>query len=129
MPAPLSFNVLPSTSTVSGILTPPTSAAATGKAANVHYRFPGFFTSGGAPNATSCTATTTVSGAPATMFLTTHATKRGPVMKGNPLTGEQIVTLSGTGPAGFQLKAAPTLPVKTPGPTGFGPFQASMPHW
>ena len=53
-------------------------------------------------------------------FLTTHATKRGPVMKGNPLTGEQIVTLSGTGPAGFQLKAAPTSPVKTPGPTGFG---------
>jgi hypothetical protein len=105
-----------------GVGTRPAKGAtpATGLAANVHYRFPGFFTSGGAPNATSCTATTTVSGAPATMFLTTHATKRGPVMKGAPLTGEQIVTLSGTGPAGFQLKAAPTLPVKTPGPTGFG---------
>jgi hypothetical protein len=41
-------------------------------------------------------------------------------MQGAPLTGEQIVTLSGSGPAGFKLKAAPTLPVKAPGPTGFG---------
>jgi hypothetical protein len=41
-------------------------------------------------------------------------------MKGAPLTGEQIVTLSGSGPAGFKLKAAPTLPVEAPGPTGFG---------
>ena len=92
----------------------------TGKAANVHYRFPGFFSSMGAPNATSCSATSTASGAPATMFLTTNSTKRGKVMKGNPLTGEQIVTLTGAGPAGFFLKAAPTAPVKVPGPTGFG---------
>src|SRR5262245_35374125 len=89
-------------------------------AKNVHYRNPGFFSAGGAPNATSCTATTTVGGMSATMFLTTNSTKRGPVMKGNPLTGQQIVTLAGAGPAGFQLKAAPTLPVKAPGPTGFG---------
>jgi hypothetical protein len=93
---------------------------ATPPAANVHYRFPGFFTPGGAPNATSCSATTTVGMGTTTMFLTTNSTKRGPVMKGAPLTGEQIVTLSGTGPAGFLLKAAPTLPAKTPGPTGFG---------
>jgi hypothetical protein len=105
-----------------GVATRPAkgATATTGKAANVHYRNPGFFTPSGAPNATSCSARTTVSGAPATMFLTTNSTKRGVVMKGAPLTGEQIVTLSGTGPAGFKLKAAPTLPVKTPGPTGFG---------
>jgi hypothetical protein len=105
-----------------GVATRPANGATptTGKAANVHYRFPNFFTPGGAPNMTSCSATSTVSGASATMFLTTNSTKRGPVMKGNPLTGEQIVTLSGTGPAGFNLKAAPTAPVKTPGPTGFG---------
>jgi hypothetical protein len=94
--------------------------ATAGKAANVHYRNPGFFTPGGAPNATSCSATTTASGMGATMFLTTNSTKRGVVMKGNPLTGEQIVTLSGSGPAGFKVKAAPATPVKTPGPTGFG---------
>jgi hypothetical protein len=93
----------------------------TGKAANVHYRNPAFFTAGGAPNATSCTAYSTVSGANATKFLSTHATKRGPVMKGAPLTGEQIVTLTGaTSPAGFFLKAAPSVPAKVPGPTGFG---------
>jgi hypothetical protein len=94
--------------------------ATTGLAANVHYRNPAFFTPGGAPNATLCSATTTVGGMGATMFLTTNSTKRGVVMKGNPLTGEQIVTLSGAGPAGFFLKAAPATPVKTPGPTGFG---------
>jgi hypothetical protein len=92
----------------------------TGAAQNVHYRNPKFFTGGGGPNMTACTATTTISGAMATMFLSTNSTKRGAVMKGAPLTGEQIVTLSGTGPAGFYLKAAPSLPVKTPGPTGFG---------
>ena len=84
------------------------------------YRNPGFFTPMGYPNATACTATTTVMGMPATMFLTTNSPLRGYVMKGAPLTGEQIVTLSGTGPAGFKLKAAPTAPVKKPGPTGFG---------
>jgi hypothetical protein len=93
---------------------------ATGLARNVHYRNPGFFSSLGAPNATSCSATSTASGAPATMFLSTNSTKRGPVMKGAPLTGEQIVTLTGTNPAGFFLKAAPATPVKAPGPTGFG---------
>jgi hypothetical protein len=92
----------------------------TGKAANVHYRNPAFFTTGGAPNATSCTAYSTASGANATAPLSTNSTKRGPVMKGAPLTGEQIVTLYGTGPAGFFLKAAPTAPAKVPGPTGFG---------
>jgi len=90
------------------------------KVTSVQYRNPKFFTPGKAPNATSCTATTTVSGKTATMFLTTNSPKRGKVMKGAPLTGEQIVTLTGTGPAGFKLKAAPKLPVKTPGPTGFG---------
>jgi len=92
----------------------------TSPASNVHYRNPAFFHSGGIPNATSCTATTTASGSPATAFLTTHDPNRGPVMKGAPLTGEQIVTLNGTGPAGFAMKAAPTSPVKVPGPTGFG---------
>ncbi len=94
--------------------------ATIGKAGNVHYRNPGFFSTGGAPNATSCSATSTASGAPATMFLTTNDPQRGAVMKGAPLTGEQIVTLLGTGPAGFALKAAPISPVKVPGPTGFG---------
>jgi hypothetical protein len=91
-----------------------------GLAANVHYRNPAFFTGGGAPNATACTATTTISGAKATAFLTTNSTKRGPVMRGAPLTGEQIVSLFGTGPAAFYLKAAPAAPAKVPGPTGFG---------
>ncbi len=94
--------------------------ATAGKAANVHYRNSGFFTPGGAPNATYCTATTTIGGMAATMFLTTNSPLRGIVMQGNPLTGEQIVTLSGTGPAGFKLKAAPSAPLKTPSPTGFG---------
>ncbi|TFG93650.1 MAG: hypothetical protein E4H11_08075, partial [Myxococcales bacterium] len=56
-----------------------------GKAANVHYRNPVFFSASGAPNATSCTAYSTVSGANATTFLSTNSTKRGPVMKGAPL--------------------------------------------
>ncbi len=97
--------------------------ATTGKAKNVHYRNPNFFTTGtmGSPNMTSCTAYYTVGSMFATMFLTSNDTKRGIVMKGAPLTGEQIVTLTGsTNPAGFQLKKAPTAPVKTPGPTGFG---------
>jgi hypothetical protein len=84
------------------------------------YRNPNFFTPGGAPKATSCTATTTASGAPATMFLTTNSTKRGIVMKGAPLTGQDVVTLVGSGPAGFKVQAAPLTPVKVPGPTGFG---------
>jgi len=40
--------------------------------------------------------------------------------KGAPLTGSGVATLTMTGKAGFKLKVAPTLPVKTPGPTGFG---------
>ena len=92
----------------------------TGALKNVHFRNPGFFSSMGAPNATSCSATSTVGGGMTSMFLSTNSPKRGPVMKGNPLTGEGIVTLVGSGPAGFDVKAAPTLPVKTPGPTGFG---------
>ena len=105
-----------------GVATRPAkgATATTGQAKNVHYRNPAFFTSGGAPNATSCSGTTTVSGASATMFLTTHSPKRGAVMKGAPLTGQQIVALSGTGPAGFKLDAAPMLPAKPSGPTGFG---------
>jgi hypothetical protein len=105
-----------------GVATRPAkgATATTGKAENVHYRNPGFFTAGGVPNATSCSATQTVGGMSATMFLTTNSPLRGKVMKGAPLTGEQIVTLSGTGPAGFKMKAAPAAPVKTPGPTGFG---------
>src|SRR5262245_19832681 len=105
-----------------GAMTRPANGATamTGPLKNVHFRNPNFFTPGGAPNATSCTATTTISGMQATMFLTTNSPKRGVVMKGNPLTGQQIVTLIGKGPAGFKMKAAPTLPVKTPGPTGFG---------
>src|SRR5262245_6966128 len=91
-----------------------------GKAKNVRYRNPGFFSPGGAPNTTACTALTTVSGMKATVPLTTNSPKRGKVMKGAPLTGEQIVTLVGAGPAGFKLKAAPATPVKVPGPTGFG---------
>jgi hypothetical protein len=93
----------------------------TGLARNVHYRNPNFFTPGGAPNTTACTATTTVGGGMATMFLTTNSPLRGKAMKGAPLTGEQIVTLTAmTGPAGWVMKAAPTAPVKVPGPTGFG---------
>jgi len=99
-----------------------TSVTTMGKAYKLlpFYRNPNFFTPSGAPNATDCTALTTVSGAKATMPLSTNSTKRGIVMKGAPLTGEQIVTLTGTGPAGFKMKAAPTAPVKVPGPTGFG---------
>ncbi len=88
---------------------------------NVHYRNPAFFSAGGAPNATSCSATQTAGGKAAKMFLTTNSPLRGKGMKGAPLTGEQIVTLTTmTGPAGFILKKAPLTPVKTPGPTGFG---------
>jgi len=115
-----------------GATTRPAKGATTG---SVHYRNPGFFTPSGLPKATRCTAFSTVSAATlcpfprttldpdcgyATVPLTTHSPKRGPVMKGAPLTGEQIVTLFGTGPAGFAVKAAPTSPVKVPGPTGFG---------
>jgi hypothetical protein len=84
------------------------------------HRNPAFFTPSGSPNATACTATTTAYGKVATAFLTTNDPLRGKVMKGAPLTGEQIVTLIGTGPAGFKMKAAPATPVKVPGPTGFG---------
>jgi len=95
--------------------------AMTGPLKNVHFRNPGFFTPMGAPHATSCTASSTAGGGMTSMFLSTNSPKRGPVMKGAPLTGQGIATLVGSGPAGFKIKSpAPTLPVKTPGPTGFG---------
>jgi hypothetical protein len=57
------------------------------KATTPRYRNPAFFTSGGAPNTTSCTAYSTVSGSPADFALTTNDPLRGYVMKGAPLTG------------------------------------------
>jgi hypothetical protein len=107
--------------------------ATTGKAANVHYRNPGFFYTGpmgttGLPNATSCSATTTVGGMSATMFLTTNSTKRGIVMKGKPLTGEQVVTLSGSAPAGFKLKAATASASGGLRRTTFGEFNNIFPY-
>jgi hypothetical protein len=100
--------------------TPP-GKATTVPLANVHYRNPNFFM-GGAPNQTQCTAAATVS-APvlcpyprtamdpdcgyATFPLTTNDPLRGKVMKGAPLSGVDVVPLTGTGPAGFKLRAAP----------------------
>ena len=85
------------------------------------YRNPGFFTAGGAPNATSCSATSTVGGGSATMPLTTNDPLRGIVMKGKPLTGSgSAYTVTGPDPRAFSFPAAPATPTMTPGPTQQG---------
>ena len=81
----------------------------------VRYRNSFFFTSLGQPYTQLCTATTTVSGAPATMALTTNDAKRGIVMKGNPLTGSGSASV--TAGLGFSFAAAPAVP--TGGASGF----------
>lgn len=67
------------------------------------YRNPAFFTAGGAPKTTSCTATTTIGGSPATTFLTTNDPARGVVMNGAPLTGGGTATTT-TGGAAVAFK-------------------------
>jgi hypothetical protein len=58
------------------------------------YRNPFFFKAGGSPKTTSCTATTTISGAKATAPLTTNSTKLGVVMRGKPVSGVGIASMS-----------------------------------
>jgi hypothetical protein len=87
------------------------------------YRNPGFFTPGGAPNTTSCTAYTTVSGSYATAFLTTNSTKRGYVMKGAPLTGGGAAATTGGG-----SKFAFKLPAGDLARTTIGEFNNIPPY-
>lgn len=72
------------------------------------YRNPFFFTVAGAPKATSCSGTTTVSGGAATFPLTTNDPLQGVVMKGAPVsgTGIAVTTAPGTG-GGISFPAAP----------------------
>ncbi len=82
------------------------------------YRNPFFFTAGGAPKGTACTAYTTVLMGNATMPLTTNDPARGVVMKGKPLTGMGLVSTFAAGPGGaFTFAAAPATPGT--GSTGF----------
>jgi hypothetical protein len=80
------------------------------------YRNPAFFTAGGAANnATACTASTTVGGSPATMFLTTNSPDRGVAMKGNPVSGPGVANATAYGVGGaFTIAAAGANP-KGPG--------------
>jgi hypothetical protein len=94
--------------------------ATSSPASNVHYRNPYFFTGGGGPKTTLCTAQSTVNGADATVFLSTHDPDRGKAMKGAPLTGYQTINLTGTNPAGFTLPTAPPSQFNSALPFGFG---------
>jgi len=69
------------------------------------YRNPAFFTSLGAPNRTSCTATST------------GATPggKGLVQAGRPITGAALATTSGTGMGGFGFAAAALTPTAMSG--------------
>jgi len=98
----------------------PTRPAKGATVGEVRYRNPVFFDTLGQPLVTLCTGDTTISGAQATYFLSTHHPKRGLGMKGAPLTGYQTVNLAGTGPAGFTLSTAPTTQANSANPFGFG---------
>jgi hypothetical protein len=83
------------------------------------YRNPAFFTSGGQPNTTSCTATST------------GATPggKGLVQAGNPITGVWNATTTGTQRGGFRFGAAPPGGVAGIRTTGrVGEFNAVGPY-
>ena len=105
------------------------------------YRNPAFFTTAGAPNITSCSATTTVSGGVASFPLTTNDPLMGPVMKGAPVSGLGIASMSPVAKAGaISFPAAPATPAipctagKTAGNCGgmhrttFGEFNNIFPY-
>jgi len=82
------------------------------------YRNPAFFTAGGAPNLTSCTATTT------------GATPggKGRVQAGKPITGKALASTTGTGRGGFQFPAAPDSGAIGIRGTRVGEFGALYPY-
>ena len=85
------------------------------------YRNPFFFTAGGAPKATDCTAYTTVGGMNATAPLTTNDPLRGVVMKGAPLTGSgKVNTFTAAAGGAFTIGPAPptAFPYGTKGIAG-----------
>jgi len=82
------------------------------------YRNPAFFSSGGAPNHTFCTATSTG----ATLG------GKGRVQAGVPITGKALATTTGTGRGGFQFPAAAALGVQGIRGTRVGEFGAIYPY-
>jgi hypothetical protein len=82
------------------------------------YRNPAFFTTGGAPNTTSCTATST------------GATPggKGRVQAGMPITGKAGAVTTGTGMGGFQFPAAAALGAQGIRGTRVGEFGALYPY-
>jgi len=82
------------------------------------YRNPAFFSSGGAPNHTECTATST------------GATPggKGRVQAGMPLTGKALATTTGTGKGGFQFPKAPAVGAQGIRGTRVGEFGALYPY-
>jgi hypothetical protein len=82
------------------------------------YRNPGFFTAGGAPNKTSCTATST-----------DGFGGKGLVQAGHPITGTGLATTTGTAMGGFNFPAAPASGASGLRATGvFGEFGALYPY-
>jgi len=82
------------------------------------YRNPAFFTAGGAPNLTDCTATST--GA--------TPSGKGRVQAGNPITGKALASTTGTGRGGFQFRAAPSSGAIGIRGTRVGEFVAIYPY-
>jgi len=82
------------------------------------YRNPAFFTPSGAPNVTSCTATST------------GATPggKGRLQAGMPLSGTALATTTGTGRGGFQFPAAPSAGASGIRGTRVGEFNALYPY-
>jgi len=82
------------------------------------YRNPAFFTTGGAPNVTECTATST------------GATPggKGLLQAGMPLTGKALATTTGTGMGGFQFPAAAAQGAQGIRGTRVGEFNALYPY-
>lgn len=72
------------------------------------YRNKAFFSAGGAPLVTSCTANTTAGGNLATVFLSTHDPLRGKAMKGVGVTGTGIAATTAPG-AGKKITLAPAI--------------------
>jgi len=94
------------------------------------YRNKAFFTPTGAPNnATSCAATTTVSGAQATAYLSAFDTQRGPAQAGAPLSGNVTASVdTAMASLPFTLAAAPLTPPGGMRRTTAGSFSNTYPY-
>jgi hypothetical protein len=91
------------------------------------YRNKAFFTAGGAASNHACAGTSTVGGSPALVYLGPGNPLRGEAMVGQPVSGSQNATTTGTA---FKFPAAPATPASKAGmfQTGIGSFTGEPPY-